>query len=1234
MVKKRSREQRLRRQSPSPPRRRERDSTPVPRPRRQPTALPLRATPSILDDDILPQPIAVPLLVRGSRTTDMTQRALGALDTYALTSCVSLDLVRRLELERRIMPPAMDEPQVLALACDNVSVPRRGTVILEILARDVTPFQHAFEVIDGADDLLLGPDVMAKVGIAIHGLPSQFPDDQPGRTEARQAQEAEEELHRRRVPWTAFDQVDPEVHQWFTTSLEDLVRPNLELDPREPACSTIPESIMQLPLSAPWSFRHQYNLPHAAWGAVKQEFQAWVANGVIEPGDPKSDYNTPIVVAAKKDLSGRKTGYRVCMDFRHINLLLLQDYAHARERMPHLHEALGRLRGFDFCSTIDLRSAYAQFEIAPEDRDKTTFTYNNKRWRWKRWPFGLSPATAKFQKTMEIVMEGLDVVIWIDDLCVYTKGSIEDHLELVREVMRRLNKHKLRINIDKCHFAYTRVLILGHFISGSTRAMDPLKAQQILDWPEPTTDKAVHRLLGFTNFIRDYIPLYAQITAPLERLKNIKKFKMEGAQLRAFHTLRRVINTAPVLSQPDYKLPFIVATDASQTGLGAVLYQEMTDEDGTTHRRYVAFASTSLKGAQQNYPATKRELLGITFALNQFHDFIFGTKFVLYTDHQALTTLYTKKKLSYMMANWLDTILNYDFEIRHRPGVLMVLPDALSRLYGDSDNPNPPAPAGRTAVALKKLRHRGQLRKRGWEVVQTVEPPREHYVGDTIRLRRVPKARLIEEGHRVTIDELPLWPDDELAEFISERHLKTTPKTAERDQLLRTAHADGHFGADNLFKAVWRAGYYWEGLRKACQTTVGRCRACLQYNVGREGFHPVKSLQAERVWDHVALDTCGEFPVSQRGNRYILVLVDVRSRFLVTRPIPDTKMETVARALYEVFTQFGPPKVLQTDNGPEYINKLVKQLCEEADIDHRTVAEYNPRANGLAERFVRAVKEALKKKLAGEFNAWDAALPGLTLAINRKDSARHLTAPFTLFYGREANGWTDYELDTLQLDANEEEVRAAAITAINQVFSDADERQDAANEKLNTKRKIVTRHYPVGATVFLLNDSRTAKIEPKWIGPFRVSSNAHGNYVLEDTDGELLYGKSKTKPRKVPISKLKWVSDQAVRLFDASGNTVAIDQAHGRGIVKNILQADEASKQTKYLVQWSDPSETNQWLTADAFDDPSAIAQYWRSARPGKKRGRLQRNTMKVHDPHEPTGPPKKKRRKAKKTKK
>ena len=146
------------------------------------------------------------------------------------------------------------------LACDNITVQRRGTITLEVIARDMTPFQHDFEVIEGDDDLLLGPDAMSKVGIAIHGIPAQFPDDQPGRAAAQQAQDAEQELHQRPAPWSVEDRVDEDTYDSFMTSIADLLQENADLDPTLPACSTIPETTMHLPLSAPWSFRHQYNL--------------------------------------------------------------------------------------------------------------------------------------------------------------------------------------------------------------------------------------------------------------------------------------------------------------------------------------------------------------------------------------------------------------------------------------------------------------------------------------------------------------------------------------------------------------------------------------------------------------------------------------------------------------------------------------------------------------------------------------------------------------------------------------------------------------------------------------------------------------------------------------------------------------------------------------------------------------------------------------------------------------
>ena len=217
------------------------------------------------------------------------------------------------------------------------------------------------------------------------------------------------------------------------------------------------------------------------------------------------------------------------------------------------------------------------------------------------------------------------------------------------------------------------------------------------------------------------------LCGPLESLRNVKKFVITDNQRGAFQHLVRTINSAPVLSVPDYSEPFRVSNDASQYGVGAVLYQVV---DGRI--RYIMFSSKSLTSGQKNYPATKRELLAIVFALRQFHFYLYGRKFLLYTDHKALLAISTKAELSYVMANWLDVLLSYDFDIHHRPGSSMVLPDSLSRMYQF-------VPRARTCLDLKST---------------------EEKQAEPVSVRRI------------TVDELTKYPDRELAQLINDRLLK------------------------------------------------------------------------------------------------------------------------------------------------------------------------------------------------------------------------------------------------------------------------------------------------------------------------------------------------------------------------------------------------------------------------------------------------------------------------------
>ena len=1157
-------------------------------------------------ENSFPELIRTPAEVQGVRV-----KAL--VDCCAQLSVVDRRFVERVGKTKDIVAPVGSK--FLLPFNDGPGVPRIGTVWLTVACGDHLR-EHKFEVQDMREEALFGLDLLPALGMYVGNVPTQWPGQRAGLDAAIQAEAAENVLHEKKEVWTLADRAAAAEVDTVIELTHRLLMENRHLDPFEEACKTIPEATMAITTPEGWtSYQRQYKVPEAAFEPTHQQIKLWDASGFIEKGDPRCEFNSAILAVGKKDLQGMKTKWRICEDFRLINAgMTSKGFDNAR--MPLLPDVMERIRGFTLATSLDLTSAYQQLPIAESDRDKTTFTWQGQRFRWRRWPFGLAPATVQFQKVMEIVLDGLDgVIVWVDDLLVFSKGTAEEHGLLVAEVLRRLNQHGLRLNVDKCHFAYKKVLLLGHYLSGSERGVDPLKARQAIAWPELKSGKDVSSFLGFTNFVREYIPMYAEFAAPLDKRRKAKHFEMNAAEKLGFDSLRNAINAAPVLQPPSPELPFQVACDASQSGMGAVLFQ--AEEGGRP--RYIAFASKRLDGAQRNYPATKRELLAIVFALNEFHAYLWGNQFILYTDHQALVALHTKKRLGYTMANWLDVVLRYNFEVRHRPGVSMVMPDALSRMYETmielEREKNPEA----AVVASVAVGH-SLAELHGVESWTGTEPMIASAVlsgEEGVGASGVP----LPDEHWMEIDEIVKNPDLQMREFVRERLNKELVSDEKRQmEILQAAHATGHNGAEFLFQAVWRAGMYWPGMKRQCVEVVGRCRPCLQFNVGREGFHPARSLSAQSIWDHLAIDCAVELPESANGFKHILIIVDVMSRFVITKPLKDHSGEAIARALYEVFAIFGPPRSMQSDNGTEFINKVVKQLVTAAGVEHRTVVAWNPRANGLAERTVKLVKDLLKKKLEGVFGRWDEALPGVTMAINARDAALSKTAPFTLFFGRARNEWVDYTAEEIRLavgtqdeavldELREQEALRQALVADAvrpAVTEAAQQRQAAKNERLDGARKIVDVDYPPGALVMAKVPDRASKLEPLWVGPFVVvrKSKRSATYTLRDLDNKVL-------PRSFAVSQLKFIADTRVPLTAADGSAVVQGE---RAAIQEILGHRNTGPQTEYLVRWKGcGEEEDEWLTASLFDDPAVLTEYSRrrkrkgkaSRSSGKKKGKL-----------------------------
>jgi len=254
--------------------------------------------------------------------------------------------------------------------------------------------------------------------------------------------------------------------------------------------------------------------------------------------------------------------------------------------------------------------------------------------------FGLTNAPTYFMYLMNSVfMPELDMfmVVFIDDILIYFDMA-EEHEEHLRVVLSRLREHKLYGKFSKCEFWLKKVPFLGHVLSEDGISIDPSKVQEVLDWKAATSVHEVRSFLGLARYYRRFILDFSKISKPMTRLlQKDKKFVWTLECEAAFHTLRTLLTTAPILALPDIEKPFDVFCDASGTGLGCVLMQE---------GRVIAYASRQLRKHKVNYPTHDLELAAVVHALKIWRHYLLGNVCHIYTDHKSLKYIFTQPELN------------------------------------------------------------------------------------------------------------------------------------------------------------------------------------------------------------------------------------------------------------------------------------------------------------------------------------------------------------------------------------------------------------------------------------------------------------------------------------------------------------------------------------------------------------------------------------------------------------
>lgn len=417
----------------------------------------------------------------------------------------------------------------------------------------------------------------------------------------------------------------------------------------------------------------QYRQPPKLNDIVNEKVQELLDNEIIE--NSESEYNSPLWIVEKKSTIPGQKAYRLVIDFRELNAKT----AKLSYPLPNINELIESIGKAKYFSTFDLKSGFHQIELHPEDRYKTGFSSASGHYQFKRLPMGLKNAPASFQRFMNAVLAGLvgkEALIYIDDIIIFA-DSIEEHREKYLKVMERLNKHNLKINPEKSEFLKKEIVYLGHIVSSSGIKPNPSKIKAVENFPRPTSKKKVLEFLGKVGYYRKFIKNFAEISEPLNQLVRAdQKFIWDIGQEKSFQKLKNELCKAPILQPPDYKKQFIITTDASNISTGAVLSQFHEDKKIDLP---IAYMSKKLKGAEKNYSATEKEFLAIIHAVEHFRPYVYGTQFLILTDHQPIAAVANKKRPAQRLQSWLSYLRGYDCIIKYKPGRTNKVADALSR---------------------------------------------------------------------------------------------------------------------------------------------------------------------------------------------------------------------------------------------------------------------------------------------------------------------------------------------------------------------------------------------------------------------------------------------------------------------------------------------------------------------------------------------------------------------------
>lgn len=476
-------------------------------------------------------------------------------------------------------------------------------------------------------------------------------------------------------PPLSRDDIQKMVPAYILDKYPDLFSPQLAnvLPPRRPGV----DHAIDIEPGAGIPKPHIYGLTREETMAVKAYIDEMIGKGFIRPST--SPYASPVLVVKKP--SG---GLRICVDYRGLNGVTRKN----RNAPPAIKETLARMAKVQVMTLVDVIAAFNSVRVKEGHEEKTAFLTRYGLYEYLVMPFGLCNAPGTFQTFInETLRDYLDVICtaYLDDVLIYSdeESKHEDH---VLKVLNKISGAGMYLDATKCSFSTKRVRYLGLILTTDGLEMDPKKVATVLSWQTPRCVKDVQAFLGFANFYRRFIKGFSALAKPLTELTKSdgkKSFPLapDSKAVASFKRLKDAFASAGILAHFDADLETWLETDASDFITAAVLSQMGPDDV----LRPVAFLSHKMNPAECNYEIYDKELLAIVRAFEEWRFELAGTldPVKVLSDHQALQTFMTNKRLNRRQARWSEFLSEFNFKVTYRPGKQGTKPDALTRRPGD-----------------------------------------------------------------------------------------------------------------------------------------------------------------------------------------------------------------------------------------------------------------------------------------------------------------------------------------------------------------------------------------------------------------------------------------------------------------------------------------------------------------------------------------------------------------------